>query len=225
MFEYKDRLKEIGAKPGDKIRCWREDNRYPEWIGAVKEDSEGRLYLEAAGGGLYYPGIDDELESAENIQRNDNKTVKWAEKEAGLYIEPEILDYDTPVRGVYGIFIGKEEYCAYVGRAENIYGRMFRSGGHLVKMRLRAHESERIMEEMGKDDKKIAVKILERVKLEGDDFCKDMQRLASAENHWIDKYQGIGQCLEQLPEGHHLEQETWEQLFPGKKAPRKKGTE
>lgn len=222
MFEYKDRLKEMGVKPGDKISCWREDNRYPEWIGMVKEDSEGRFLLMAAGGGYYYPGTADKLELVGKGQRNDNQTVKWAKKEKGLIIEPEIFDFSNPVRGVYGIFVGEEEYCAYVGRAENIYGRMFWSDGHLVRMRQMGHGNEKIMEELRKGSKKIIkIKILERVKLEGDDYYRDMQRLASAENHWIDKYQDIGQCMEQLPEGSHLDSEKWESMFPEKRVPKK----
>lgn len=39
---------------------------------------------------------------------------------------------------------------------------------------------------------------------------KDAQRLASAENKWIDKYQADNQCLEQVPEGKRPSKEAWE---------------
>ena len=42
-----------------------------------------------------------------------------------------------------------------------------------------------------------------------DDYHKDMQRLASAENYHINKYQSIDQCLNQVPEGTKLTKNEW----------------
>lgn len=47
----------------------------------------------------------------------------------------------------------------------------------------------------------ILISLLEEVPYCFDNYYKDAQRLASAENYWIDKYQGMNQCLEQVPEG------------------------
>lgn len=63
---------------------------------------------------------------------NKNSTYKWwKDKMANkIVIEKEIVDWENPIRGIYGIFIKEKEdvYCAYVGRANNIYHRLF----HLV---------------------------------------------------------------------------------------------
>ena len=56
---------------------------------------------------------------------NGNLTYKWWKDEMAnkIVIEKEILDWENPIRGIYGIFIREKEdvYCAYVGRANNIY--------------------------------------------------------------------------------------------------------
>lgn len=55
---------------------------------------------------------------------NKNLTYKWWKNNMAdkIVIEKEILDWENPIRGIYGIFTRENEdvYCAYVGRA-NIY--------------------------------------------------------------------------------------------------------
>ena len=55
---------------------------------------------------------------------NRNLTYKWwKDKMANkIVIEKGILDWENPIRGIYGIFIREKEdvYCAYVGR-QTIY--------------------------------------------------------------------------------------------------------
>jgi len=58
--------------------------------------------------------------------------------------------------------------------------------------------------------KEIVIKILKEVPFEFDNYYKDMQRLASEENKYIDQYQKINQCLEQVPEGTRISEEEWE---------------
>lgn len=53
---------------------------------------------------------------------------------------------------------------------------------------------------------------LEEVPYCFDNYYKDAQRLASAENYWIDKYQGMNQCLEQVPEGKRPSIDAWENM-------------
>ena len=40
-----------------------------------------------------------------------------------------------------------------------------------------------------------------------------MQRLASAENFYIDKYQELDQCLNQLPDGKNMKREIWDAQY------------
>lgn len=64
---------------------------------------------------------------------NKNLTYKWWKNTMAdkIVIEKEILDWENPIRGIYGIFTRENEavYCAYVGRANNIYNRFFSSKG------------------------------------------------------------------------------------------------
>ena len=150
---------------------------------------------------------------------NKNKRLEWVNnqwiekgKRPKFIIEERILDYNTPIRGIYGIFIVTEEvkYCAYVGRSTSIYRRLFGSNGHIAKMKTKkGHPISNINRAMKSNDKTIYIKILQEVALEGDNFYKDMQRLASAECQFIDYYQDLNQCLEQIPEGIRMTEKEW----------------
>ena len=61
-------------------------------------------------------------------------------------------------------------------------------------------------------DASILIDVVESVPYYFDDYFKDVQRLASAENYWIDKYQGMDQCLEQVPEGKRPSMKAWEEM-------------
>lgn len=148
---------------------------------------------------------------------NKNSTYKWwKDKMANkIVIEKEILDWENPIRGIYGIFIKEKEdvYCAYVGRANNIYHRFFSSSGkdrgHLVKIKSDDCKNEKIKQALGKETAVIEIKVLEEVKCQYDDYYKDMQRLAFAEYYHISKYQELNQCLEQLPDGRNMDKDVW----------------
>lgn len=55
----------------------------------------------------------------------------------------------------------------------------------------------------------IEIRILEKVNYKFDNYNRDMQRIASRENYYIDKYQEVGQCLHQRPEGSFILESIW----------------
>ena len=148
------------------------------------------------------------------MRPNVNHTLKWfnTEQKNKILIEQQILDCNKPIRGVYGIFIvnGTEERCAYVGRATNIYARMFTGDdAHLVKLRKEICENQEINNAMRNDKEKIKIKVLDKVPCLYDNYNKDMQRLASKESYHIDYFQNLNQCLEQRPDGGNMKEEIW----------------
>lgn len=144
---------------------------------------------------------------------NRNQTVRWVESQPEKFIiEHRIMDYQKQVRGIYGIFViaeGKER-CVYVGRSDNIYARMFKGRGHLVRLMKNCHSSKQLTVALRNIEEKIHIRVLKEIALEGDDYYKDMQRLASAECYFIDFYQKEeGNFLEQVPEGTQMTVEKW----------------
>lgn len=143
---------------------------------------------------------------------NRNLTYKWWKEEMvnKIVIAKEILDWKNPIRGIYGIFIREKDniYCAYVGRANNIYLRFFSSSGeepgHLVKINKDTCKNKKIAQALKNEAAIIEIKVLEKIKCQYDDYYKDMQRLAFAEYYHISKYQELNQCLEQLPDGRNM---------------------
>jgi len=146
---------------------------------------------------------------------NTNESLKWLKKQDNIIIDEKdkekILDISNPVRGIYGIFIDEndEEKCVYVGRSKSIYGRLF--DGHVTNLMKKKHTNQQLQNAMN-NMKNIKIKILKEVPYKFDNYNKDMQRLASEENKYIDKYQLIDQCLEQVPEGTGLKKEEWEEM-------------
>ena len=148
---------------------------------------------------------------------NRNQTYNWWKKEMTnkIVIAKEILDWENPIRGIYGIFIREKEdiYCAYVGRATNIYRRFFSSNGenpgHLVKIKDGNCTNKKVEQALKNEAAIIEIKVVEEVKCQYDDYYKDMQRLAFAEYYHISKYQELNQCLEQLPDGSNMDEKVW----------------
>lgn len=113
-------------------------------------------------------------------------------------------------RGIYGIFISRDDkqVCAYIGKSEQIGVRAekhkndIESGNHIDSLNDAYKEPDTL----------ILITLLEAVPYIFDDYNKDAQRLASAENKWIDKYQANNQCLEQVPEGKRPSKEVWEKM-------------
>lgn len=130
-------------------------------------------------------------------------------------IDPDIVACEETIRGIYGIFIciGSEEYCAYIGRANNMYHRFFTSersnDGHLVKIKNGRCKNEKINSALSNENAIIRIKILKKVPCQYDNYKKDMQRLAFAEYSYISEYQEKDQCLEQLPDGSNMREDVW----------------
>lgn len=127
-----------------------------------------------------------------------------------IIVEDKIID--SEIRGIYGIFVEteKEKKCVYVGRATNIYSRLFKgSDAHLVRLKKGKHENTELKKAMSTSGK-IKIEVLEEVKCKYKNYSKDMQALASRECFYIDKYQKLDQCLEQLPDGSNMDIRVWE---------------
>ncbi|OOM09431.1 hypothetical protein [Clostridium saccharobutylicum] len=150
----------------------------------------------------------------ENNNTNENHSVKWLHAKENIFIDEKILDWHNIVRGIYGIFIkciGENKKCVYVGRSISIYDRMFNSeNGHIAKMKEKEHFISELNKASEDSQIKVFIEILEEVDFEFDDYHKDMQRLASAENYYIDRYQSRNQSLNQVPEGTKMTKEEWE---------------
>ena len=147
--------------------------------------------------------------------QNRNQTVEWCLQQSYITLDNRLLQFDPPVRGIYGIFIKDigQKKCVYVGKAENLYNRMFKSDGHIVAIRKGIHFIPQLNQavEQGQD---ITIKVLQVVPYnKGDcsieDYNRDMQSLAFAEYKQINSYQNKGECLWQLPEGKHLSFDEW----------------
>ena len=148
---------------------------------------------------------------------NRNETLKWLYTEMAhkIFVDSRIENFKDPIRGIYGIFISGENSkceCVYVGRSNDMYSRMFRAGGHMTQLMKKIHSNTKLNEAMRDSKEKIHIRILEEVSFEFDNYYKDMQRLASAENYYIDKYQSRNQCLEQIPEGTSMKKQKWDKM-------------
>ena len=147
--------------------------------------------------------------------QNRNQTVEWCRQQSYITLDNRLLQFDPPVRGIYGIFIEekKQEKCVYVGKAENLYNRMFKSDGHIVNIKKGIHFNSQLKQAL-EQGQNIIIEVLEEVPSIKGDYTEaayncDMQRLASAEYKYIDFYQNKGECLWQLPEGKHLSFDEW----------------
>lgn len=146
-----------------------------------------------------------------SLSNNRNTTLKWVTTtmKEKIIVEDKIIN--SEIRGIYGIFVEteKEKRCVYVGRATNIYSRLFKgSDAHLVRIKKGKHENTELKKAMSTSGK-IKIEVLEEVKCKYKDYSKDMQELASRECFYIDKYQKLDQCLEQLPDGSNMDIRVW----------------
>ena len=147
--------------------------------------------------------------------QNRNQTVEWCRQQSYITLDNRLLQFDPPVRGIYGIFIEDkgQKKCVYVGKAENLYNRMFKSDGHIVNIKKGIHFNSQLKQAL-EQGQNIIIEVLEEVPSIKGDYTEaayncDMQRLASAEYKYIDFYQNKGECLWQLPEGKHLSFDEW----------------
>ncbi|HEL2110154.1 TPA: GIY-YIG nuclease family protein [Streptococcus suis] len=147
------------------------------------------------------------LKFSEKIQKLDSMNITF---------ESSLLQ--DCIRGVYGVFNQNNE-CLYVGRSSNIIQRFIGYNGHL-KHFLWNHNEEpqqlvaKLISEEVNNKGKVIICLLEKVDYVGDVYQLDMQRLASAENKWIDMYyQNENHKLKQLPEGRWISEATWDKKY------------
>lgn len=76
----------------------------------------------------------------------------------------------------------EEEYCAYVGRAVNIYNQVLKGDdAHFVKLKKGLLENNKIVEALNDKEKRIVVRVIESIVFKYEDYCIDMQFMASRE--------------------------------------------
>lgn len=143
----------------------------------------------------------------EEIQKaNDNRIIV-----------PKELNNQDVIRGVYGIFSEKDDkkICLYIGRSYSIANRLFGSYGHITMYN--NNNYEKLVPKLILDNINIgcciAIEILEVVEYKGDNYYRDMQRLAYAEIRLIEEYQQRKECLWQLPEGTWISEDNWNKRY------------
>lgn len=140
------------------------------------------------------------------------RALAKAAKECGIFIPGE-LEYGV-VRGIYQFFTRKEsgeKHCFYVGRSADISKRIYEhisKSGCLVFKLIQKYKTEGNI---------ITIEI-EEVKYKGENYYRDMQRLAYAEYKCIEKHQRNGDCLNQIPEGTRMSKKTWEEQTKDKRS-------
>lgn len=124
-----------------------------------------------------------------------------AAKKQRIYLPANLLGKN--IVGVYGFFAinGNDKQCFYIGKTTNMLSRLLDEHVHnylygyfdmLVPNRIKQFLDS------GYD---IKVEILAEIDYEDTSFSRAAHRLALAEIEQIVKYQNLGHCLEQLPEG------------------------
>lgn len=136
-----------------------------------------------------------------------------------IIIEEDIENQPKGNRGIYGLFIkraGKEE-CAYIGRSEIVSSRIT---AHLYRIIDGIHAVKKLNKAFLDSESTIICRFVEPVEYQFDNYSKDAQRLASRECYWIDYYQSLNQCIDQVPEGKRPNEQWWLE-----EAKKKKSTE
>lgn len=135
----------------------------------------------------------------------------------GIRISANLLSHKNIV-GIYKFFwfTDDEEYCFYIGKSTDIADRLLGSSNGHIFMFLEGDCSKivplKIKEYLG-DGKKIRVEICE-ISYYDTSFSKAAHRLALAELQEIVKYQELGQCPFQVPEGAGTyEEQFWEKNY------------
>lgn len=143
------------------------------------------------------------------------KKIEEAKKQR-IYLPDNFLKKD--IVGVYGFFATKEDerQCFYIGKATNMVSRLLSPEGHVHHYLYKHFDwlvPNKIKEylDLGYD---IEVEILDEIDYEDISFSRAAHRLALAEIQQIVKYQELGQCLDQCPEGvGPKEKEYWENNY------------
>ncbi len=148
---------------------------------------------------------------------NRNQTIKWIlrEQKNKIFVQQDIID--RSIRGIYGIFSLNKDHinkkCLYIGKAINIYSRLFVGNGHIVRIKKKDYPFSIFEDCMENSEKILKIEVLKEVKYKLDDYNRDAQRLAYQEYYFIEEYQKKGECLYQLPEGvNKKEKIAWEKI-------------
>ena len=140
-------------------------------------------------------------------------------KKQRIYLLNNSLEKE--IVGINGFFATKKNekrYCFYIGKATNMVSRLFGSKGHLHyylngKFSKLVPGNIKKYLDLGYD---IEVELLDDydAKYKDTNFSRAAHRLALAEIQQIVKYQELGQCLEQRPEGvGKYEEEYWKRRY------------
>ncbi|WP_097014308.1 hypothetical protein [Anaerocolumna aminovalerica] len=137
-------------------------------------------------------------------------------KDNSITVPKELNNRDV-IRGIYGIFSQKndEKICLYIGRSYSIADRLFGSAGHITMYNNDNYEKlvPKLILDSINNGCCITIEILEVVEYEGDNYYRDMQRLAYAEIRLIEEYQEKNECLKQLPEGTWISEDNWNKRY------------
>lgn len=137
-------------------------------------------------------------------------------KDNSITVPKEFNNRDV-IRGIYGIFSEKddEKICLYIGRSYSIADRLFGSGGHITMYNNDNYEKlvPKLILDSINNGCCISIEVLEVVKYKGDNYYRDMQRLAYAEIRLIEEYQEKKECLRQLPEGTWISEDNWNKRY------------
>lgn len=138
-------------------------------------------------------------------------------KRSNITINYDLLKRDNVV-GIYKFFKVKGDlrYCFYIGKATDVAFRLLGASRGHIYMYLKENYSKLVSLEMKnalEDGYKIEVEIEEK-DYKDTCFSKAAHRLALAEIQEIVKYQELGQCLLQKPEGvGKKEEDFWERNY------------
>lgn len=137
--------------------------------------------------------------------------VRQEAQSRGIDLSENLL-CGEPIRGIYGFFKQKAgvKKCFYIGRSYDIAARIFQ---HIIDTEKLVFE---LIEKYQAHGYQISAEILEVVQYEGDNYYRDMQRLAFSEYNLIEQYQRKGECLHQLPEGSWISEANWEKRYKQK---------
>lgn len=123
------------------------------------------------------------------------------------------------VVGIYKFFYvnnQNEKYCFYIGKSTNVAYRLFGSSNGHIYMYLMNNISKFVpmkIKEYLDLGYKIEV-VIDKINYRADSFSKAAHRLALAELQEIVKYQELGQCMFQTPEGAGTyEEQFWEENY------------
>ena len=148
-----------------------------------------------------------------------SKKIELAKKQ-NINIPNDLLKKENVV-GLYKFFYvnpnnKNEDFCFYIGKSTNIARRLLKAqSGHIYSFL--NNDFTRLVPSKIKEylDKGYEIRVeIKEVDYYSDSFSSAAHKLALAELQEIVKYQEIGQCLFQLPEGvGKYEKEFWNKYY------------